>query len=449
MDRSQLEPLCEISDGSPVALRLAVGLVKQGVHFDKVLEKLRSGADRFGILCADAYALLPESAKDTLHLICISRHSISGGALQHILREPRAVIEEDYLAHLRDMALIKEKEHASTWKDSRFSPANRLVQEYYSNSIRVNQPERDQRLRDAAAVYYYQKCQLNGYENWSGHDWIEENLGEVLNTLDWYNRTHQQHLFVRMMKSIYYFLGTRGYWRERLIYGDRAAQIARQQGDRRSEAEFLVRVIGWTEIQLCEYVKAREDIKRGLKMFEEVDDKGGCASACRYLGTIERREGNFDQASGFYRKAMDYAQLAVDNARLTAGIRVSLGTLYFKTGRLADCEQQLQEALSIFEKRGHKPRIAEVLSRLGDVRLKQGQIEDAESLYRRSEEYVEQINRPKTKAYNLLGLARIAQRRKEYEVASDYAELAREAFGNLGIADEATEMSDLLRLVGQ
>lgn len=448
MSDDQLKPLCEVSGGSPVALRLAVGLIKQGIHLDRIMQDLRSGADCFGVLCADAYALLPETAKEALHLICISRDSISGEALERILQASRAILEQDWLAHLRDMALVVEQ-CADIWADSRFSPANRLVREYYNTAIRINQPEKDRRLRDAAATYYYEECQLKGYENWSEHDWIERNLEEVLATLDWYAKTHQRHLLVEMMQAIYYFLGIRGYWQERLIYGDRAGQAARQLGDRQSEAEILVRVIGWTEIQLCEYTKAREDIWRGLKMFEEIDDKGGLASAYRYLGTIERRQGRFDQATSFYQKAISCAQLAPDKARLIAGAKVSLGTMYFKTDRLVECEQQLQEALSILEELGHTSKVAEVLSRLGDVKLKQGQIEEAERLYHESEDYAQRINRPKTRAYNLLGFARIARRRGNHEVASEYAQRARIMFGNLGIADESAEMADLLELIGQ
>lgn len=434
--------------GSPVALALSVGLAKRGFHLDRIIQDLRSGAGRFSALCADAYTLLPQSARDALHLICISQESISGEALGRILQAPRTTLEEDWLAHLRDTALIVEQ-YAGTWASSRFAPASRLVREYYNTAIRVNQPEEDHRLRDAAAAYYYEECQLKGYENWFGHDWIEENLQEVLATLHWYDQTHQWPSLVEMMRAVYYFLGARGYWRERLVHGDRAAQAARQLGDRQSEAEILVRVIGWTEIQLGEYTKAREDVLRGLKMFEEVGDHGGLASAYRYLGTIERRQSNFDQAASFYQQAISCAGQAPDSARLVAGVKVSLGTMYFKINRLAECEQQLREALGVFEELGHKPKTAEVLSRLGDVGLKQDRIEEAERLYRESESYAQQISRPKTRGYNLLGLARIAHRCGDEKTASDYAQRAREMFGNLGITDEVAEVADLLQLIGQ
>jgi tetratricopeptide (TPR) repeat protein len=444
----QLETLCEASGGSPVALALSVGLAKKGRHLDRIIQDLRSGAGRFSALCADAYTMLPESVRDALHLICISRESISGEALERILQASRTTLEDEWLVHLRDMALIVEQ-FADTWAGSRFAPSNRLVREYYNAAIRINQPEEDRRLRDAAAAYYYEECRLKGYENWSGYDWIEENLQEISATLDWYDQTHQWPSLVEMMKAIYYFLGTRGYWRERLDYGDRAAQAARQSGDRKSEAEILVRGIGWTETQLGEYTKASEDIWRGLKISEEIADNGGLASAYRYLGTIERRQGNFEQAESFYQQAISYAKLAPDSARLIAGIEISLGTMYLKTGRLAKCEQQLKEALSTFRKLDHKSKVAGVLSRLGDVKLKQGQIEEAERFYRESEDYAQQINRPKTRGYNLLGLARIAHRRSDHTSARELAQQARIMFGNLGIADETAEVADLLRLIEQ
>jgi tetratricopeptide (TPR) repeat protein len=123
--------------------------------------------------------------------------------------------------------------------------------------------------------------------------------------------------------------------------------------------------------------------------------------------------------------------------------------MYFKAERLVECEQQFQEALRIFKDLGHRARIAEVLSRLGDVSLTQGQLAEAECLYRESEGHAEGINRPKTRAYNLLGFARIAYRRGDCEAAREYARQARETFGNLGIADEAAEMADLPELLGQ
>jgi tetratricopeptide (TPR) repeat protein len=427
-------------------------LAKKGIHLNRIISMLQQGMGDFSELCAKAYAQLSEEARVVLNLICISRESISGEALQTVLENlhhiSRQTVEEDLLQQIRDLGLIEEH-YVLRWTNSRFFPASRLVREYYNGTIKALRPEEDHRLRNVLATYYKEQCELKGRENWSEHNWLEQNLKEIFATIEWYDHTQQGSSLVQIIKHIYYFLGVRGYWRERLMYGDRAGQAARELDDFQSEAEILVRVIGYIEIQLGEYVKAEEDILRGLRKFEELNDNGGIASAYRYLGSLERRRNNYDRAEDYYEEAISHAQLASDSERLIAGIKISLSTMHFKRQQIKECEQQLQEALDIFERLDHISKVTELKSRLADVKFRQGQYEEARKLYLESEEDAKRIWRKKTRGYNYLGLARIAQVQGEHTVAADYACKARELFGNLGLADEGSEVADLFDLCRQ
>ncbi len=437
----RLKTLVEASGGLPTALALAVGLVKTGIHLDTIIRRLQAGEGDFAVLCANAYLRLSQPARDVLNVICLSRDTISAEALEHVTQHSRVELEDQLLPQLSDMALVVEQV-GETWNTSRFGPTSRLVRDYYRTQIQREHEDDDQRWRTALADYYFTLAQANGYENWSGYDRLEPNFSELLATLDRYEALDKRR-FVDLTKALYYFMSIRGYWRPRLDYGLRASEAARALDDRQSEAEILARVVGRTEYQIGQVAAAEEHLRQGLKLFEALDDHSGLASCYRYLGTLERSRDHFEQALAFYEQARQHAAQSPDHERLSAGIQVSVSTLYYRTHRLAECEQNLREALATFTRYDHKPRIAEVLSRLGDVALQQQRFDEATQFYQQSDEIALQVKRHKTRGYNLLGLARMAKQRGDQAAAMALAREARQVFGTLGIQGESKEFDDL------
>jgi tetratricopeptide (TPR) repeat protein len=443
----KLRPLCEASGGLPVALTLSVGLVKSGVPLDEIVYSLKAGAGNFSILAANAYSRLEQPSRELLNLICISHDSVAAEALQTVLQLPPAGLEER-LRQLSDLALI-EVQYADTRARLRYGPSSRLIREYYNAAIRIVQPEEDRRLRDAMAGYYSEQCAQRGQERWEEHEWLNENLKEILATFRLYDQTQQWEKLVVLMKDIYYFLGVRGYWHERLTLGDRAGQAARQIGDRQSEAEILVRIIGWTEMQLKEYTKAQEDIQRGLHIFAELADHGGLASATCYLANLARDQGQHRQAATLYEKALAHAEQSSEAARYRASINISWAVLHLKMGRPETAEQLLLDALAIFEQIQHKSKIAEVYCRLANLKRQQGEMGTAEQYYHRSNKTAEPIGRQKTLAYNFLGLAQISYERRDFQVALDFAEKGHAIFANLGLTDDLADIRRLRRSISR
>jgi tetratricopeptide (TPR) repeat protein len=445
---TKLMPLVTESSGSPVALALAVGLAPSILASDSlgaIVQRLKSGVGDFRELCADLYTKLAIQAQTALNLICLSQESISGEALARTLTIRREVVEDQILPDLHNMGLISFRRELSGASIS-FTPAYRLVREYCRIRLRDEQPGEERRLRDGLADYYSEACQRNGYENWNGHDWLEQNVSELLAILEWYHQTQQWFALVKMFNALYYFMGVHGYWQQRLDWSIKAIQAARLSGDMHSEALLLVRVLGRTESQMGQLEQAREHLQTGLRMLIELGDHSGAASALRYLGTIERRRHSYAQAETYYQDALLHAAQAPDRERLVAGIQLSFSMLYQKTSRYDNCEQRLRSALEIFQRLNHQPKVAEVLSRLGDVMLLQQQVDKAESLYQDSERQLAGVDRAKTRAYNRIGLAQLAEQRGQLVQAQTYAEEARKLFGNLGLANEANESAILHRL---
>ena len=255
---------------------------------------------------------------------------------------------------------------------------------------------------------------------------------------------------IALVQALYYFLGVRGYWREKLEFGAKALQAAETLGDRASQAQLHVRVIGWTHLQLSQFEPARAHLQRGLELYQQLGDPGGLASSYRYLATLERRgggEAGRAAAAELYQQALQAADQVADSGRLRASVLISLSTLTVKTGRWAEAEGHLRAALATFRKLGHTSKIAEVLSRLGDLCVLQARLDEAAALFAESQSYAAAITRQKTIAYNLLGLARIAQKRGDYQQMRALALQARQAFGNLAIADESQEIQDLAQML--
>jgi len=443
---TQLQAICDAACGSPVALSLAVSLIKTlGPYPQTILQKLTSSGSTIDQMFSDIYRHLSERAQQALDLICISQDTISSAALMDILKLDVTGLQDEALAPLRRLGLLLEQT-AERIEDGRFAPANRMQRDYYAAALH-RRPKDHRRLRNATASYYARHCERYGHENWAGYDWIEQNLPEIWNALRWYQQKPAQ--FVKLFKAIYYFLGVRGYWRQRLEYGQQAVDAAEILNDRQSAAELLTRVIGWTKLQIGDYTAAERDIRRGADIFTALGDKAGLASAYRYLGTIERRRKNYEKARQLYIQALDYARTAPQPTQHVASIQVSLGTLALKLGRLDECEEHLNLARSAFAsvRQTHASHLAEVISRLADVRFLQARLDEAEELYKASEKHAEPLKRQKTRAYNLLGLARIAQVRGNRLQAVAYATQAKELFGSLGITNETEEIEALRALL--
>lgn len=252
------------------------------------------------------------------------------------------------------------------------------------------------------------------------------------------------------MTSIYYFLGVRGYWHQREAYGHRVIAAAQALGAAGAPTEALVRVrvIGWTAIQQGNYRAAQASIETGRAIYEHLGNHSGLASACRYRGTIARREGRFEDAQRLYDEALGHAAQAPDGDRLRAGVEVSLGTLLCRQGRLDEAERHLATALALYARLGHRARVAEIASRQADLLRQLGRLDEAERRYQESEVIAAELGQDKTRAYNALGLALIARAGGQLDEARDGARQARVLFGNLGVADETHELADLSALRG-
>jgi tetratricopeptide (TPR) repeat protein len=444
----KLRQLCELCDGSPVALSMVINVfLGENPDIDLVLENIAMGKDVFRVLCAIAYDELSEQAKRAFRLLCLSCESYAVQALQEILGTGKEPLKET-LGELVDAGLVFNTPEMD-FEQRRFYPAYRLIREYYQKVVSHANRKADLELKQQTAAYYLSQCQANGGENWAGYDWLEREIREIFQIIEILYQQKDWSNYFAMLEAIYYFLGIRGYWRQKRDLGLQAAQVGRATGDEKHAALALVRVAGWTEIQLKMFAEAEEHLRQGLELYEKLGDPGGRASALRYLGSICRRRDDLTGAHALYRAALQACEEAPSPSRerLRAGIQVSLSMLYCKEGNLVESRKQLESALGVFQSIGHLSKMAEVLSRLGDLDLMEGKTAAAEAHFTQSEALVQQTGRSKTRAYNLLGLARLKALQGDGAGAAQLAEQARQLFRKLEIADETGEITALLKLI--
>jgi tetratricopeptide (TPR) repeat protein len=447
--QDKLNQLCELCDGSPVALSMVIKVFQgENPDIDLLLENLSTGKDAFRTLCAIAYEDLSELAKTVFAFICLSHTGFSAQTIQDVLKLDQQALREA-LSELVDAGLAMNTA-VLDFEVRRFYPAFRLVREYYQKVVRNARRKADRELNERLAEYYLAQCQINGAENWQGHAWLETEISEVLAVIDALYKRSEWERYFAMLEAIYYFLGVRGYWRQKRNLGLQAAQAARLVGDPQREALALVRVAGWTEIQLRMFTQAEDHLQMGLKIYQALQDAGGQASALRYLGTLKRRTDDFSTARELYQAAIQACEplASPSRQRLQAGIQVSLSMLHIREGRNQDARRLLEGALETFQLIGHLSKIAEVYSRLGDLDLLEGDLDSAETHFQQSQSKVQESGRSKTRAYNLLGMARLQAMRGNGEASVQLAEEARKLFGKLEISDEVGELQELMRLLG-
>jgi eukaryotic-like serine/threonine-protein kinase len=96
----------------------------------------------------------------------------------------------------------------------------------------------------------------------------------------------------------------------------------------------------------------------------------------RLLGRLDRRSGDFERAILHFERVIDWSREHRD-PRLEALTRREVAFLHIRTGRFAEAERELQEALALFEGAGSKLGAATAIVMLGLIEKQRGNLDSA------------------------------------------------------------------------
>ncbi|HWE22768.1 MAG TPA: ATP-binding protein [Myxococcales bacterium] len=190
---------------------------------------------------------------------------------------------------------------------------------------------------------------------------------------------------------LHHLLGTcawhRGDGRRALVEERAAVLTARRSSDRRAEADARAG-LGTAYRYLMKYDRSAREALRAVELYRAVGDERQEAIAWNNLGAARYLAGNWDGALDAWERLRERSQTVEERLLLLN----NLGSLYRERGDLPRAKDLLNRALAeIAESRGHARLEAMVRGNLGEIAAREGDVREAEALYRQTQEIAHRL----------------------------------------------------------
>jgi len=346
-DDRNFHRLYEATGGAPLAIRWAIGQIKQrGQSVDGVLNSLHEArGDIFEFIFKRAWSLLSDSAKRILLVMPVFAASASKAAIEAASDVHKWELDEG-LGQLVELWLLEASDKLDESK-RRYS-LHPLTRSFARNNLlQYSDLEFQSRIRLAEFYESFAKAAGGDKWMWERYDEIEEEKDNIFALIEWCFENEEAIVGMKLTKSVTFFMSIRGYHYESLVFGRKAVEAARQQGKTIDLAWLLVYAIGWREITAGDLKKGEALTREGLKIFQDINDSQGIIEALRVLGTALRAQKDFDGAKQCFEKGLNLANFSTDGVTVAAFKR-ELSVLAAFEGQFMETESKPMEAKGKF-----------------------------------------------------------------------------------------------------
>jgi tetratricopeptide (TPR) repeat protein len=448
---SALLRLYEATGGAPLAIKWAVGQIKQqGQSLDSVLAVLyEARGDIFEEVFARSWALLSSDAQRVLKALPLFAAPASSAALAATSDIHHFVLKEA-IGQLVEMSLVEVTDGLE--EEERRYDLHPLARAF-ANARLIDNPEFERQARERMAEYYVKIHK--GKSIWGEveeNQWFEVELPNIIAIIEWANLTQRWEIVISLYESTHIFLGIRGYWQERLQYGQMALEAAMQRRDRASQAS-IQHSIGWVAFKQGRLVDANKLLQSSIQAFIDVEQKTEegkpivraprAAWAMIALAKVAIAQGDLDQANRVIDEAKEMVE---DDARTIFNHSLSAvkGRIEFERGDYKQARVLLNRALNETREAGVDFGIGSRLIDLGDIALAQNRLDEAESLFSQGFISSKEVSRNDNIARAELGLVKVYALRGETAKAKERAVSTREKFVRMGMESSVEEVDILL-----
>lgn len=441
-----LRPLADATRRFPLLTVWAAGQLRQGQTVERVQARLARAEGRvFEEMFDGSVQALSDDARHVLRTLPI----FSGPAHRQVVVAAAAVAAdpESALDQLLEASLLEATEGIT--EDERRYSLHPITRAFVRRRLPLDAAQERRAVFSAANHYCRIAATYAGsVRQWASYDRIEMEIDNILALSEAAARQAAQEggdvaardfddALVRLAHGLRNFFWLRHYWREGLEFFHRAVEAARRLGDGRAE--------GWNtyalaylhyELGTAGYREARVRAAEAVETLRRSGDLRGVGHAMRLLGRAARERGDFDTA---WRLLEDALVLLGQHGRGddVEIVRASQADLLRRQGHLEEAASRYVEVLeSGLDDPGTR---ANVLHNLGDVRLRQGDLDLAETLFGQGERVAADTGARGLVAECRWGLAQVASRRGDGRRANALASEAADLFERLGEAERAAE----------
>jgi len=472
---SVLMQLCRATGGLPLAIKWALGQIKQkGQSLTTVLRFLyKAQGDIFDHMFLRSWTLLTPAARrilrimpifggDTFQLAIEAASRVSGPAFDRALGQlvtmsfvnttftptPSPAMTRE--GQLEEMSLVNTPDNPDL-DCPRYSvhPLTRFFAGKKLNTKSKIAQNANKRLASFFEVYTREH---GGLWNLKGFEKLKPDISNLTAVIQWCWREHFIELGINIFDNLRYFFVNSGLWNTAMGLAQEAIQLVALENEKLPEplaewqtkaVRFRIWPLAW--IQRCRghFDVARDEINQALKIFEQSGDKNNAAYTKRHLGLIFQDLGDMENAERLLREALEFSCSIQDQYR-TQLLTADLAVLALKQGNLDKAWQMSRIVLDPLHQITDRQCIATFHRVLGSVERQRGNLERAQALCEKALAYIEQLEYRDGIAEALFELAQVEIKMEQTQSAHQKYERARGIYHALGVEHKVQEIENAI-----
>jgi tetratricopeptide (TPR) repeat protein len=206
------------------------------------------------------------------------------------------------------------------------------------------------------------------------------------------------------------------------MFGQKAAEFARQTSQMEDQAWLLVHCVGWIEIHGGDLEKGENEIREGLAIYEALDHHTGIRNALHNLGLALRYKGDFKNSRAYYEKGKQMAE-SMNDELVIISFKRGLSVLDISQGNLEKAKASLEEILPFVRERD-QVTLPGTLANLADVNYRLKQYDAALELGKEALVLAQKMKKRPTIAWLFRILSNTETALGNYQAAFDLAKQA-------------------------
>ncbi|BAZ09845.1 ECF subfamily RNA polymerase sigma-24 factor [Calothrix sp. NIES-4071] len=448
------QALYKMTGGIPVAISYAIGQLANGYPIKEVLGGVSKSTGDVARFCFETSVKPLEG--QTAHKLLMALALFSTPALQDALVQVAAPDTENNkinndLARLRGLSLVRQE-------NNRYSMLP-LTREYALGELSAR-PEFEAEARERWISWYLsfsQRYAQQDAKEWQGEfDGLEEwqNLQVVIEWCMVKGRYTEMLQFWQNIEAYTHIIGRREtrlqYWDDRITWTAWLIQAAEQRGDWAVAAKIIVDR-AWTLTSMGKQKQLEEADELFTKAWElrHYQEPLFILSLAKDIGVLRIQQQRYEEAQTWFTQAMQlFGHIQLDeNQRLRqlVQIRYYQGEILFKNQKYDQALPIFQEALEHAQLLNWRRAIYCTQNWLAEIAIKQGRLNQAESLLTEGLRVAEAHQDKSRTAFCQRSLSNLAKAQGNLAEAHEWAIKALDNFEKLGMLPEAEETQTLLQ----
>ncbi len=429
-----VDRLHKLTGGVPLAIEWAIGQIKRGRPNDSVIRDLvEARGEIYEEIFHQSWNMLSNDAKKMIKALVIFITPVNRRILQVICDIDETVFEKA-IVELVELFLVERSNEINDPSYSLHSLIKHFVESYM-----VNEPDIGRNYYVKSVNYFLRTLsKYSGRTNWygyKGHDEIEKNKVNIFHIRKWCFENAKWKPVIELQNLLSRFLYTRGYWKERIEFGQDCLCAARQINDKLNEGLCLAEDIGYMLFKRGELPQAMTYIQEGIKILIDENDLTNVSRSFIRLSYIAVENKDFESTIKFSREAIEYAQKIEDPAdseRMVAVAKEHLSDIYLESENFEEAKALLSDSEEVFTKIDDQFRLVRVTFHKGMIEFEQKLFSNAKTSFEKTVELAQEISRKDYEYRAKMMLAKIEKGEGNINNALILLKQAQKGFISLG-----------------